>query len=387
MIKKICSWFIILLLGMPILLEAQTWIPAGKVGGQKWTREGSPYFIQGDIIVDKDSTLTIGPGVQVIFQGYYSLRIALSCIKALGAYNDSILFTSQDTTGYYNRSFTGWNGLHFITGSSQDTSVLDHVIIQFARVGNLVNAGSSGGGIYAENFDKLKINHSCIRNNLAISASDNQTNASASGAGLSLTNTPIFMESCKICDNEIYLKASSFSSGRGAGMELFNCVSPVRIHHTVFSNNRITSASTANSEWCQGGGISAVACENLSFYGNSFLSNTCLYNFGSGGGIYLYGCKADIINNRFIENISNYDGGGIELGGNQGVRLVNNLFFHNMTAFKDGAGLDATADLNVSLFNNTFVNNAATGTGGGIHMFRSFRMINCIFRGNTPDLF
>lgn len=46
--------------------NAQTTVPAGNVSGT-WTKAGSPYKIQGEIIVPKGSTLTIQPGTVVEF--------------------------------------------------------------------------------------------------------------------------------------------------------------------------------------------------------------------------------------------------------------------------------------------------------------------------------
>jgi hypothetical protein len=53
-------------------------VPAGNVGapgGATWTLAGSPYRIQGNIQVPKGSKLTIEPGVEVIFQGQFWLRL------------------------------------------------------------------------------------------------------------------------------------------------------------------------------------------------------------------------------------------------------------------------------------------------------------------------
>ena len=48
--------------------NAQTSIPGGNVSGF-WALAGSPYYIQGSIVIPNDSTLTIEPGVTVNFQG------------------------------------------------------------------------------------------------------------------------------------------------------------------------------------------------------------------------------------------------------------------------------------------------------------------------------
>ena len=51
---------------------SQTIIPGGYVSGM-WTAANSPFQIYGDITLHTDSTLTIEPGVEIIFQGITSL--------------------------------------------------------------------------------------------------------------------------------------------------------------------------------------------------------------------------------------------------------------------------------------------------------------------------
>jgi hypothetical protein len=40
-----------------------------------WTKENSPYSVVGDILVKRGATLTIQPGVEVRFDGFYSLTV------------------------------------------------------------------------------------------------------------------------------------------------------------------------------------------------------------------------------------------------------------------------------------------------------------------------
>lgn len=54
--------------------NAQTSVPAGNVSGT-WSLAGSPYKVQGHVLVPDDLTLTIEPGVTVEFQGHYKLFV------------------------------------------------------------------------------------------------------------------------------------------------------------------------------------------------------------------------------------------------------------------------------------------------------------------------
>ena len=58
--------FTFLLAGTAVV--AETIVPAGDVFGT-WTAGGSPYLVQGNIMVPGGSILTIEPGVDVSFQG------------------------------------------------------------------------------------------------------------------------------------------------------------------------------------------------------------------------------------------------------------------------------------------------------------------------------
>ena len=52
----------------------QTYITGGDVSGT-WSSAGSPYYIQGEITIPNSETLTIEPGVNVVFLGHYKLTV------------------------------------------------------------------------------------------------------------------------------------------------------------------------------------------------------------------------------------------------------------------------------------------------------------------------
>ena len=82
-----------------------TTIPAGDVYGT-WTKEESPYLIEGTITVPEDSSLIIEAGVEIIFQGNYQF-IVNGRLEAVGTADDSIRFTAAN-------SLEGWGGLRMI---------------------------------------------------------------------------------------------------------------------------------------------------------------------------------------------------------------------------------------------------------------------------------
>ncbi len=77
------------------LSAAATDVPPGPVSGI-WGQAGSPYNILGDITVPAGQTLTIEPGVEVLFQGAYRLT-AMGTMSAVGTVADSIHFDGSVT--------------------------------------------------------------------------------------------------------------------------------------------------------------------------------------------------------------------------------------------------------------------------------------------------
>jgi hypothetical protein len=57
------------------------------------TPEGGPYWVDGDILVPSDVTLTVEPGVTVLFRGSYYVKVE-GTLTAIGTEADSIRFTS-----------------------------------------------------------------------------------------------------------------------------------------------------------------------------------------------------------------------------------------------------------------------------------------------------
>lgn len=92
---------LLILLLTTSMLNAQTEV-TGDVSGT-WTLGGSPYLASGDLTVPEGETLTIEPGVEVIFQHQVedqSTFYVFGSLNAIGTEEDSIFFRSPHRVFY-----------------------------------------------------------------------------------------------------------------------------------------------------------------------------------------------------------------------------------------------------------------------------------------------
>ncbi len=115
----------IILLGLATALSAQvgnTYITGGTITQDStWTKEGSPYVISGDVRINDGATLTIEPGVRVLFERYDENNIwhfgqvdiiVDGTLKAIGSESDSIYFddiNGQETWNTWGSIMLGGN--------------------------------------------------------------------------------------------------------------------------------------------------------------------------------------------------------------------------------------------------------------------------------------
>jgi len=165
--KKEIKILLIILLIATSLSFADTHIPGGKVNGI-WNIGDSPYIIDGEINIPIDSTLTIEPGVQVIFSGHYKFNI-YGRLLAIGTASDTISFTIDDTTGFSNPDTTagGWHGLRFydIDINEQDSSKIIYCKLEYSKATGF--GDDPGGAIYCINSSSILIKNCLIWNNRA----------------------------------------------------------------------------------------------------------------------------------------------------------------------------------------------------------------------------
>gem|GEM_PF-1768099 len=308
-------------------------VVSGTAGGV-WDLPGSPYWVEGDLLIPADSALVIEPGVEVRFRGPYRLLVN-GALYASGTVQDSIIFT-WDSPIPENE----WRGLRFIRSDSSST--LEYCRIEHARSA-LQFPEVRGGGVYCH-LCSLTVRHSLIQYNVS-----HNSNWNGTGGGVVSVNAWPLIERCTIRDNY------ADSGGGIAFLEDHSDTSGYPI-----ARNNLISGNTA--PYC-------------------------------GGGIYVGAFSTPVIENNIVSGnmAGGYGGGGIALWTSNSLhpRTVNNNIVSANQTSSDGGGLYIRYDGSV-LVNNTVVENSADSTGGGVYVLNygggDFpRLLNTIIWGNVAS--
>jgi hypothetical protein len=212
----------------------------GSINGF-WSREHSPYIVQGDITVSSGQSLTIEPGVEVRFDGHYKF-IVNGSLNAIGTETDSVIFTRHFPT-----ESSKWWGIRF--ENAQKGCELKFCRIEYGKTKEPDYHGGRddyGGGIYCRNSNPT-ISFCTIQNNLAAWV----------GGGIAV-------------DEE---------------------------SEAVIANNLIRN----NVSWAGGGGI-YVSYAKATISNNSIISNSTIMD--GAGGIEGGRAKIIIINNTLVNNLT-----------------------------------------------------------------------------------
>ncbi len=239
-----------------------------------WGKENSPYLIDGNIIIKDGTTLTIEPGVELIFQGFFYIDVQ-GTLVAEGAESDSIKFTAADQQ-------EGWNRILFNqTPATNDTSVFSYCVIEYGNPYGGPDNNKDGGAFYITGFSKLLIRDSDIRFNHGINAA------------VYIDNGSPVIENCGIHDNYSY------------GMLIGGSGSQPWIYNNKIFNNSSSGIYTGYSNQAD------------------FVSNLIFNN--SDYGVYSYQSNSRFINNTIVGNPS----GGISFRATSVNELYNNIIYGN----------------------------------------------------------
>jgi len=220
--------------------------------------------VKGDVTVTNGVTLTIEPGVVLEFDGYYKLDIKGQLI-AIGTEQDSIVFTVEDTTGFFNLNNTsgGWNGIFLNNVSStEDSTKLIYCKLEYVKKSTAVNIWQ---------HDNVLISSCEISDCFGIGISCWYTNSTIKNSVIrDITAYPSFMYDGWGCGINCYSSNSTISN-------VLISENLCRSKGTIFLNNsnptliNVTISDNLSSIEVEG----AIVCGNNS---NPNLINTVLCN-------------------------------------------------------------------------------------------------------------
>jgi parallel beta-helix repeat protein len=262
---------------------------SGNVSGT-WYKSLSPYYISGDITIPEDSTLTIEPGVQVIFTGHYLFNVE-GRVLAVGNQTDSISFRPQNIS-------EGWQGI------------------------NIYGYGNEPG--FNSRFSYCIIEHV-------------NTNASWQAA-ISVEYQDPIIENSRICKN---------TTDYGGGILCYRSASVIIRNNNIYGN---TVDRDGGAIYLADGDVYAEIVNNY-IHKNSaeeggaiysecdpLISGNVIYdNYADYGGamIFNYNGKPKVYNNTIVCN-SGKDGGAINLKNYSEPDFINNIIYYN-TASRYGS--------------------------------------------------
>jgi parallel beta-helix repeat protein len=315
--------------------RAEVVFVSGDVSGV-WTADS--VIVTDSIRVPTGESLTIEPGVTVLFTSYYKFEVLDDAVlNAAGTEIDPISFlpfTEGDRT----------LGLDFINAS-------DRSILEYCRISNAISAG-----VHLENSDIT------IRNSM-IQDCEAGTGSEGGGAIEILSNSNAMIENNVISDN--------YSADYGGGIYVEDS-SPIITGNTITNNLAGYYGSAA------GGGIAVFGSSDPEITFNEITSNSVnptgifTVNNGIGGGIYYSGGSDGLISSNYIfDNVADTEPQTRTYGGGLGIwsaspRLENNIIANNQAQGNDGGGIYMYS-CHSTLINNTIVNNQAGDFGGAIY--------------------
>ena len=331
-------------------------------------------LVTDDIYILENVSLTIAPGIVVIFQGHYGMYVE-GMLVATGDAGNKTIFTINDNTGFSNTGNTdgAWKGIKFSNTAGPDSSLLDYCIIEYCK--NLYSSEikDRGGAITNDSYSKLRISNCEIRNNIGYQ-----------GGGIMCLNDQqplilnnVFQDNIALCDKysdrsggAIYCYEASpeinnnyFEDNTGKYGSVISCYSgnPRIIENILYLNNGETTLDLNSTIW-------EIAIEH-----NKITNNT-------GGAIYINGADTRIINNLICNN----NGSGIKLYESKSY-ILNNTIVNNTTSL-NGGGLCSWGGEPIVMNSIIYGNAASYGPQVFLDKYSSASFNNCNIEGDSAAI-
>ena len=267
---------------------AQTQVSGGIYQNTTWNLAGSPYLVTGSIVVFPNRTLTIEPGVQVIFTAdmtfntgnflYLEIR---GTLIANGTPNIPVVFTSTDTTtGFYN-----WEGIR-IKGTQGGTVQMNHFELHNSWYG-IYNDIAQPGVSYTFDECYFRSNNYALQLNADLIYNNCTFESNGVGQAAQLQYGTLTANNCLFSNNFCSFTWSN-------NINVTNC--------TFVGNQNNIIGSPGNIQNCQ------------------FLNNT--FGFAESSNINVNDCY--------------FEGNTTGIEGNSNCVITNSTFFNNDVAIKIG---------------------------------------------------
>jgi predicted outer membrane repeat protein len=327
---------------------------SGEIETTTWTSDGSPYRVTDTLYVLTGHSLTIEPGVDVLFDADVTFSVEGS-IHAVGTELDSIRFLAG--------ADTVWGGLRISGGES---SILNYVRVSDVRARMMRPTDLNGGGVIVwGDGTNLSMAHSVLSSNTSVGEFDG------------------------VCE---------WQAGKGGGMLVVDGAS-VHLTDCLFKNNRAfnvsdspygTKPGQATGPVCRGpsstrgGGLAVDSDAVAVVVGCTFVDNYAIH----GGGVSAGGSLVTLLRCSFMGNKASY--GGAISGGR--ADIVECLLTGNSAS--SGAGVSARYR-SMSIVRSVISGNTARHYGGGVYAsasgaiasITSVSLLNCVIANNSSNIY
>jgi len=289
-----------------------------------WNPAHSPYVVVGNALVMQNVTLTIQPGVRVLFDTLKALQVDGKLV-ARGTETDSIWFTSRRSSpspgnwGYILFDNSSVDAVFDTAGNYQNGCVLEYCEMSYG--------GASLGG---DGMVRLDQAHPYVAHSLVRRSSTHGVSGQALFARVRVSD-------CAIVDNKGGVSLEGGSSS---------------IERCLVARNSVVGS---------GAGIRVIS--NASAISDCSVTDNRAGEHG--GGIYVSRGSARINKCDLAGNTAGSDGGGIYV--ESGYDTIVGCTISRNSGARDGGGIWTHGE--AFILDNIIHGNAATGgTGGGVHV-------------------
>ncbi|MBU1010955.1 MAG: right-handed parallel beta-helix repeat-containing protein [Bacteroidetes bacterium] len=345
--KTLTLIIIIIISGINYKTLSQNYLFSGRVPHDT-TWKADTIFITNHVKIDSGVLLTIMPGTVLVFDGYYHIT-SYGNIKAQGVFNDSIVFLKINLHNLNDASTYegGWNGIRLMPRSLQDTTVFNYCRFQGGKAINPFTPfndesdEAKGGLLFCKDCGNVQITNCKFTrsfakrdgagiyiykaNNVIIRNNEFTYNYAQFKGGGIFSDLVYNM----IIENNVFYKNTSFFenydiggeiAGQGSAINIWNAYNhnaKCLIKNNYFSNNFSPFGTVVESYW-------KTRIENNIICNNHGVS---IVN-GNSSSIPLY------IGNTIMNNLNYFYVSGI-LYMSPGIKIINNIIWHNYTDYPD----------------------------------------------------